>query len=160
MLFKKTILMLGLLNICSGVNIFAQKDNILDAINNGNHEAITDIVDNYNLLNSNKRRYLSIINEKLANFRSQNNKTNKLNKIPFFNSLGYLGISVILVIASKNSLNQDNKLEGAFLAGSSGFLAYQGICEMAKAFNPNDMLNYYKNLAIKEEINRMNMIQH
>lgn len=154
MLFKKNILFLFSI-LLFFVKISSAKDEITEAIINKDHKKIAYIINNYKNLDKKKKEYLDLIGNDLQKQDYLSFKLKKDNICSALKFLSYLGLSGTSLYAAKEAFykNESYKKTALLLSGAAIFLGFQGCNEFLGIFNNSkDISDYYKTLAIREEL--------
>lgn len=154
MLLKKNIVLVFILTFSFG-RIFSNKDEILDAINEKDHKKIASIVNNYKNLAKKKKEYLARVGDDLQKQDYMSFKFKQDNFYSMLRSFSYLGLSITSFVGAKKAFCGPDKYKktGTSLGAAALFLLFQACNEFISAFNNSkDMSDYYKILAIREEL--------
>ncbi len=158
--FKKIIFLLSLITFYS-IMAVPNKDEILNLIEKREHEKIVKLVKEYNLLKNNKDNYLKKVQDNLEKSQEKNYKINnyEINKSRFINSMNsliYLSISAASGYAAKGAWNEGKRTPAMILSGVSAFLGCKGLNQLNKTIKAKqDLTDYYKDLAIREELSKL-----
>lgn len=165
MIFFKKIISISLLSFA--IFMCKAEDPFLKAIENCDDKKIAQMIYFYELLKNNKVKYKAKALEIFERYHYNNqSKLSLSNAFHCLKGLLYLGLAGISFIGAKEAyagmllVNNDSqgpnpKLAGLF--GSIGLcLSMAGLSEISKIFtNYDNLLKYYKSLAIKESLSKI-----